>query len=219
MSSLLSLSLKLHLELSSFLQLVYPFTLLSFKNYHVSLANCNKALLHLDLASLFVKNLVNIRLYYASGTYRTASRARTVSSLFAILTVPLPKPRKSCHPPSWQSLPPLQLKSYWTGLSEKIHKPYYLNQISSLYLEKCYHRKKPLIFWCPLHRLLRLPPQLVPSSSVTIVDTCSHFPMTFSVIKVTRLWWARTFSSFSSSFPSCDHQNPIMSTPIDLTFF
>jgi len=54
-----------------------------------------------------------------------------------------------------------------------MHKLYYSNQISNVYLKKCYLRRKPLILRCLLHRsMLHLPQQLAPSLT-TLADAYS----------------------------------------------
>ena len=148
MSSLLSLSLKLQLELSFFLQLVYPSTLLSFQNYPspwlIVTTPCCTWIRHPPLSS----TLMNIRLYCASRTYRTAFRARTNPSLPVILTVSVLMILQA-EPPTILTISFSFAIRSRTYPYENMHEPYYQNQISCLYLEKCcLQRRKPLILRC-----------------------------------------------------------------------
>jgi len=78
MSFLLRLSLKLHLELIFFLHLVYPFTLLSFQDYPVSLANFDDVLWHFYLSSFFVEHPYGYQILPYLRTYRTVFRPCTI---------------------------------------------------------------------------------------------------------------------------------------------
>ena len=104
--------------------------------------------------------LMDIRLYHASGTYRTASIAHTVPSLPVTLIVPVPmtsqaEPSTILTIPSSFATKKLLNSFFWKHTWTVL-----LNQISNRYLEKCcLQYKKPLIFRYQ-HHLLRLPPQL-----------------------------------------------------------
>jgi len=176
MSSLPNISLQFHLELSFLPSACITLHTSLLQGFPVTLANCDDTLLQLDPASFFIEYPMDIRLYRASRTYQTASRARTIPSFSIALTVPSADDltcRAIYHYDS-SFLLNLQLKSYWTSPSGNIHESYYPNQISNLFLEKCCLQcKKSLILRCQ-HRLLRLPSLLAPSSSTTLVNAYSH---------------------------------------------
>ena len=133
---------------------------------------------------------MDIRLYRASGTYRIAFRARTISFSSVSLTVPETmtseaEPSTILTIPSFFTANNLLNSSFWEYTWTVLPESKF-----SLYFEKCcFQYKKPLILWCQ-YPLLRLSPQLAPSSSVTLSDTCSYYN---APLPRTRLWW-RTYA-------------------------
>jgi len=145
---------------------------------------------------------MDIRLYRAFGTYRTASRACNFPSLLVILTVLVPVTSQvelSTILIVHSSFATKELTyPYWN-----IPESHYQNQISDLYLEKyCLQRRKPLILQCHYHSLLRLLPQLAPSST-TLADVCSPSSDLFDKSDTSSMTYTVLFFS---SFTSHDHQ-------------
>ena len=111
MSSFSSLSLKLHLELSFLPSACItfhtsPFRITSSLSLTVTKPCCTWIRHPSSLSTL-----IDIRLYRASRTYRTASRACTVPSLHVTLTVRVPVTSQASHPPFRQSFSLLRSRS------------------------------------------------------------------------------------------------------------
>jgi len=154
---------------------------------------------------------MNIRLYRASRTYQIASRARTVLSFSVTLTVLVPMTSQA-EPSTILTISSSFATKELNCLLGNIHEVYYPNQISTLYLEKCYLQyKNPLIFRCLIHHLIlclrSLPLLLQPLLPMLPVI----FSMAFPVTKVTPLT-SPDFSPFLPFLPMTTKLDPLCSS-------